>query len=94
MAHDGRGIPRRRGKRAAIIAATLLRWRLRPCHAVVWMPRGLQIDGADLRTGVAARGVFVDEVIVRASAEPLNSVILDAVESGRVEEVSPPTARW
>jgi HlyD family secretion protein len=58
------------------------------------MPRGLQIDGADLRTGVAARGVFVDEVIVRASAEPLNSVILDAVESGRVEEVSPPTARW
>jgi HlyD family secretion protein len=52
-----------------------------------WMPRGLQIDGADLRIGQAARGVFVDEVIVRASAEPLNSVILDAVESGRVEEV-------
>ena len=26
-------------------------------------------------------GVFVDEVIVRASAEPLNSVILDAVDA-------------
>jgi HlyD family secretion protein len=51
------------------------------------MPRGLQIDGADLRIGQVTRGVFVDEVVVRATAEPLNSVILDAVESGRVEEV-------
>lgn len=89
--HDGATmdvkIPRRRGKRAAIIAAVLLALAVAAYALWSWMPRGLQIDGADLRTGIAMRGVFVDEVIVRAGAEPLNAVILDAVESGRVEEV-------
>ncbi|WP_229258879.1 efflux RND transporter periplasmic adaptor subunit [Duganella flavida] len=89
--HDGATmdvvIPRRRGKRVAVIAAVLLTLAAASYALWLWMPRGLQIDGTDLRTGVATRGVFVDEVIVRASAEPLNSVILDAVESGRVEEV-------
>jgi HlyD family secretion protein len=51
------------------------------------MPRGLQVPAADLRIGTAERGVFVDDIVVRASAEPLNSVILDSVESGRIEEV-------
>jgi HlyD family secretion protein len=89
--HDGSTmdvvIPRRRGKRVAIIAAIVLAAVAAIATLWSWMPRGLQVDGADLRTGVATRGVFVDEVIVRASAEPLSSVILDAVESGRVEEV-------
>jgi len=80
-------VPRRRGKRAAILCAALLALAGGAYALWSWMPRGLQIDGADLRVGQAARGVFVDEVIVRASAEPLSSVILDAVESGRVEEV-------
>lgn len=89
--HDGSRmdvvIPRRRGKRAAIIAAIVLATAATIATLWSWMPRGLQVDGTDLRTGVAVRGVFVDEVIVRASAEPLNAIILDAVESGRVEEV-------
>lgn len=89
--HDGSRmdvvIPRRRGRRAAIIAAIVLATAAAIATLWSWMPRGLQVDGTDLRTGVAVRGVFVDEVIVRASAEPLNSIILDAVESGRVEEV-------
>ena len=89
--HDGSRmdvvIPRRRGKRAAIIAAIVLATAAAIATLWSWMPRGLQVDGTDLRTGVAVRGVFVDEVIVRASAEPLNAIILDAVESGRVEEV-------
>ncbi len=80
-------VPRRRGKRYAIIAAVVIAIAAAIGVLWSWMPRGLQIDGADLRIGQATRGVFVDEVIVRASAEPLNSVILDAVESGRVEEV-------
>ncbi|MYM69378.1 efflux RND transporter periplasmic adaptor subunit [Pseudoduganella sp. FT55W] len=80
-------VPRRRGKRIAIIAAMMIGLIAVAYALWSWMPRGLQIDGADLRTGIATRGVFVDEVIVRASAEPLSSVILDAVESGRVEEV-------
>ncbi len=80
-------IPRRRGRRLAIIAASVLATAVAAYTLWSWMPRGLQIDGSDLRIGQAARGVFVDEIIVRANAEPLNSVILDAVESGRVEEV-------
>jgi HlyD family secretion protein len=80
-------VPRRHGKRIAIIAVALVAVMAAVYALWAWMPRGLQIDGADLRIGQATRGVFVDEVIVRANAEPLNSVILDAVESGRVEEV-------
>jgi HlyD family secretion protein len=80
-------IPRRRGRRLAIIAASVLATAVAAYTLWSWMPRGLQIDGSDLRIGQAARGVFVDEIIVRANAEPLNSIILDAVESGRVEEV-------
>jgi HlyD family secretion protein len=80
-------VPRRHGKRIAIIAVALVALMAAVYALWAWMPRGLQIDGADLRIGQATRGVFVDEVIVRANAEPLNSVILDAVESGRVEEV-------
>jgi HlyD family secretion protein len=82
-----RVVPRRRGKRIAMIAAAMITLAATIATLWSWMPRGLQIDGTDLRSGVATRGVFVDEVIVRASAEPLSSVILDAVESGRVEEV-------
>lgn len=80
-------VPRRRGRRLVIIGGAVLVLVAAAYALWAWMPRGLHIDGADLRIGQAARGVFVDEVIVRASAEPLNSVILDAVESGRVEEI-------
>ncbi|NYE62885.1 HlyD family secretion protein [Duganella sp. 1224] len=80
-------VPRRRGKRIAVIAASVAATAVAAYALWSWMPRGLQIDGTDLRIGQATRGVFVDEIIVRANAEPLNSVILDAVESGRVEEV-------
>ncbi|WP_229215553.1 efflux RND transporter periplasmic adaptor subunit [Duganella sp. CY15W] len=80
-------VPRRRGRRAAIVTAVIAALLCAAAALWYWTPHGLQIDGADLRIGQAARGVFLDEVIVRANAEPLNSVILDAVESGRVEEV-------
>ncbi|MBV7539209.1 efflux RND transporter periplasmic adaptor subunit [Duganella sp. sic0402] len=80
-------VPRRRGKGAAIAGAVLIAVLAAAWALWQWMPRGLQIDGADLRIGQVTRGVFVDEVVVRATAEPRNSVILDAVESGRVEEV-------
>ncbi len=54
-------------------------WRL--------MPHGLQVDAADVRLARVERGVFRDDIVVRASAQPLNSIMLDSVESGRVEEV-------
>lgn len=80
-------VPRRRGKAIAITVASVLVLGAAGYALWAWMPRGLQIDGADLRIGQVARGVFIDEIVVRANAEPLNSVILDSVESGRVEEV-------
>jgi HlyD family secretion protein len=52
-----------------------------------WMPRGLQVEAAEVRTAVVAQGIFLNDMVVRANAIPLNSVILDAVESGRVEDV-------
>lgn len=56
---------------------------------LVWsfFPKGQQIALSDIRTQVVERGLFLDEIAVRANAQPLNSVILDSVESGRVEEV-------
>ncbi|HEY0489769.1 MAG TPA: efflux RND transporter periplasmic adaptor subunit [Telluria sp.] len=50
-------------------------------------PRGLQVAAADVRTAAVTRGLFRDELAVRATALPLHTVMLDAVESGRVEEV-------
>jgi HlyD family secretion protein len=79
-------VPRSRRKAVIVILASLL---LAVLAAIGWwaMPRGLPVAAADLRIGVVERGIFLDEVVVRASAEPLNSVILDSVESGRIEEV-------
>ncbi|TFW34124.1 efflux RND transporter periplasmic adaptor subunit [Massilia horti] len=80
-------VPRRRGKRIAyaLLAACAL-------MAVAWagwsaLPRGLRVPARDVRIVAVENGIFRDDVVLRASAEPLNSVILDAVESGRVEEV-------
>ena len=80
-------VPRKRGKAIAIGLAATLAVAAAGYGLWAWMPRGLQVDGTDLRIGQAERGIFVDEIVVRANAEPLNSVILDSVESGRVEEV-------
>lgn len=52
-----------------------------------WLPNGLMVRAADLRIASVQVGVFHDIAIVRASAEPLHSVVLDALESGRVEEI-------
>jgi HlyD family secretion protein len=79
--------PKRRGKRLLYIC---LGAALASCAAfLLWnaMPRGLQVPGQDVRIATVEKGVFRDDIVVRASAEPLNSVILDSVESGRVEEV-------
>ncbi|MEG2029172.1 MAG: efflux RND transporter periplasmic adaptor subunit [Janthinobacterium sp.] len=76
---------RRRLAAAALAAAVLLAL----LAGAVWraMPRGLPVPAGEVRIGAVTRGIFLDEVVVRASAEPLHSVILDSVESGRIEAV-------
>lgn len=66
---------------AALAAAGALfaLWRL--------VPRGLVVKEGDLRVATVERGLFRNDVLVRASAAPLHTVMLDALESGRVEEV-------
>jgi HlyD family secretion protein len=80
-------VPRKRGRKiafacaaAALVAAGgFLLWQQ--------VPRGLRVERKELAIAAADNGVFRDELLVRASAEPLASVILDSVESGRIEEV-------
>ena len=80
-------VPRRQGKRTALWCAGALLFAI--AAFLLWrtLPRGLQVPAQDVRIAAVEQGVFRDDIVVRATAEPLNSVILDSVESGRVEEV-------
>ena len=80
-------LPRRHGRRVAIACAALV--AMLAVAAVLWqlIPRGLQVPLASARIAIVERGMFRDEVALRATAAPLQTVMLDAVESGRVEEV-------
>ena len=50
-------------------------------------PRGLRVSASDIRVATVQRGMFRNDILVRSAAAPLHTVILDALESGRVEEV-------
>src|SRR5688572_6942896 len=63
----------------AICGAAAALWQL--------LPRGLSVNAGDLRIATVEQGLFRNDVLVRASAAPLHTVMLDALESGRVEEV-------
>lgn len=80
-------VPKRRGKLYARIGFGAV--LVVACGFAGWhfMPRGLQVAKQEVRIAGVEKGVFLDDIVVRATAEPLNSVILDSVESGRVEEV-------
>jgi HlyD family secretion protein len=80
-------VPRRRGKAIALACASVAAIAAASFASWHWMPRGLQVRSGELRTATVEQGVFRDDIVVRASAEPLRSVMLDSVESGRVEEV-------
>ncbi len=80
-------VPRRRGRRIAIACAAVAAIAAAAAALWYWMPRGLQVHAADLRTATVEQGIYRDDIVVRASAAPLRSVMLDSVESGRVEEV-------
>jgi HlyD family secretion protein len=51
------------------------------------VPRGLRVAEMDLRIATVKREMFRNDLVMRASAAPLHSVMLDAFQSGRVEEV-------
>src|ERR1700730_11741505 len=51
------------------------------------VPHGLRVAEGDIRIATVQRGLFHNDVLVRSTAEPLHTIMLDALESGRVEEV-------
>lgn len=80
-------VPKKRSKlllRVGIGAAAVLAFA-----GLIWyfMPSGLAVNEHDVRIASVENGIFRDEIVVRATAEPLSSVVLDSVESGRVDEV-------
>ncbi|MFG6459120.1 efflux RND transporter periplasmic adaptor subunit [Roseateles sp. BYS96W] len=54
---------------------------------VRYWPRGVPVSRADVEIAAAKAGAFRDVVVGRATAQPLQSVLLDATEDGRVERV-------
>lgn len=80
-------VPRRARSRWAIGAAVGAALLLATTALWSWVPRGLQVPAADVRVAGVEAGTFNDDVSVRAKAEALQSVIIDSLDSGRVEEV-------
>ena len=52
-----------------------------------YWPRGVPVARAEVEIAAAQTGAFRDVVVGRATAQPLQSVLLDATEDGRVEQV-------
>jgi HlyD family secretion protein len=56
---------------------------------LIWLsiPRGLVVTRGDIRTALVETAMFRNDVLVRSTVTPLRTVMLDALESGRVEEI-------
>ncbi len=52
-----------------------------------FMPRGLRVAENDIRVAAVTQGMLSNDVVVRARAEPLHTIMIDVLESGRVEEI-------
>ena len=56
--------------------------------ALAWaMPRGTPVAREELKLSTVVAGTFDDELVVRATAAPAHSVLLDASDGGRVDAV-------
>jgi HlyD family secretion protein len=51
------------------------------------IPHGQRVAEGDIRIATVQQGLFHNDVVVRSTAAPLHTIMLDALESGRVEEV-------
>lgn len=80
-------IQKRKYARPMVFAAGALLAGLLGYLAWSQAPQGLSVAAGALRIVPVERGVFRDDVIVRATAHALNSTVLDAVDRGRVEQV-------
>lgn len=78
-------LPRKpRRHRAAIavvltLSGAIATWQL--------LPRGLHVAAEDIRIATVQQEMFRNDIVVRSTVAPLHTVMLDAFESGRVEEI-------
>jgi HlyD family secretion protein len=79
-------LPKRRRNYLAMAVGVLL---LLGGIAAIWqlVPRGLQVAQSDIRIATVEQGMFLNDIVLRSTAAPLHTIMLDALESGRVEEV-------
>lgn len=80
-------VPQRHGKKIAAACVIGLAVLLAGYALVRALPHGLQVAASEVRIATVTRGIFLDTITVRANAVAASSVILDSMESGRVEEV-------
>jgi HlyD family secretion protein len=79
-------MPKRQRNRLVLAACVLLPLFI---AAAFWnlVPRGLSVAMRDLRVATVREELFRNDIVMRATAAPLRTVMLDAFQSGRVEEV-------
>jgi HlyD family secretion protein len=82
-----RVVPKRRGKKWLMIAIGISIACIAAYSLFKAMPQGFPAKQDEMRIATVEKGIFLDNISVRASAEALNSVMLDSMETGRVEEV-------
>lgn len=80
-------VPQRHGKKIALAIAIVCLVVAAAYALLRALPHGLQVAASEVRIAKVERGMFLDNITVRANAVALNSVILDSMETGRVEEV-------
>jgi len=81
-----RPLPKRRPNYVIVaIGALLLLGGIAAIPQLV--PHGLRVAEGDIRIATAQQGMFHNDVVVRSTAEPSHTIMLDALEFGRVEEV-------
>ena len=73
-------------RRWVVVLATATALAAAGLLARYW-PRGTPVSRADVEIAAARMGAFRDVVVGRATVQPLQSVLLDAAEDGRVEQV-------
>src|ERR1700736_815082 len=81
-----RPLPKRRPNYViAAIGAPLLLGSIAAISQLV--PHGLRVAEGDIRVATVKQGMFHNDVVVRSTAEPLHTIMLDVLDTGRVEEV-------
>ena len=87
-ANMDRIVPRSRRRRVLGVVFAIL--GMMAVGAATWqaVPKGLKVNRGDVQIAEVTAGQFRDELLVRATAAPMSSVVLDATEGGRVELVA------